>query len=50
MCRVPEVMGSKWRRSVEEGDGRARVGVRIGPESSLHMATMHVASEIGDNT
>ena len=43
-------MGSKCCRSVEEGDGRARVGVRTGLESPLHMATMLVATEISDST
>ena len=33
-----------------EGDDRARVGVRIGPESSLNMATTLVAAKIGDST
>ena len=41
---MPEVMGSKWWRSVEEGDGRARAGVRTGSESPLYMATMLVAT------
>ena len=49
VVQAPEVMGSKWRRSMEEGDSKARAGVRTGPESLLHMATTLIATKIDDS-